>query len=516
MFGKLFSLFGRGRTSDSVETHAATQLKPVPPPKVKDRDARTFPSFFTSAKPAANPMPRNDRRLVNTDTTTLRNGRDTFEVIRNFVAASPELSNAVYTGLRIGIPERYSAVARNMDGSFNVEATNLLQQILTRFDVVGNYEDGFGGTWSLKSVSESLAKEALQYGAMSLEVVLGKDRLPARLQPVSVTQIEFIPDGKMVRPIQRLGGAEVDLDTPTFFYLSLDQDLLEPYSASPLEPALKAVMFSETFINDLTRIMKRVIHPRQKVKIDEERFRKNMSPEAQTDQDKAAAEMNSLISEIESKVNNLAPEDVLVYFDSLGFEVETPASTGLSAEYETLRDIANGRLASGAKTMPSVLGLAAGQTSSNIASTEAAIYVKSIDGAVRQKLNEMYSRALTLCLRLYGQDVYARFEYDTISLRSEQELEAFLQTRQMRILEQLSLGIISDEEASLRLTGKLPPPGYVPKAGTMFKSAGGGQVQEASNSGSTFNQKSTSDAPTRARGQNSEDKGAQVIPLTGS
>jgi hypothetical protein len=516
VFEKLRSMLGR---STSIE--AATQLKPAAPPKVKDRDARTYPSFFTTTKPAADPLPRTDRRLVNSDILALRNGRDTFTVTRNFVAASPELSSAVYTGLRIGIPERYTGIARNMDGSFNPEATNLLQQLLTRFDVVGNYEDGFSGTWSLKSVSESLAREALMYGSMACEVVLGKDRLPARLQPVSVTQIQFIPDGKMLKPIQILGQDEIDLDVPTFFYTSLDQDLLDPYSTSPLEPALKAVVFSETFIADLQRILSRVIHPRQKVVIDEDKFRKNMTPAAQVDEEEARKEMATLLNEIENKVNNLNPEDALVYFDSLGFEVENTAASGLSAEYTVLRDISNARLASGAKTMPSVLGLSAGQASSNIASTEAAIYLKSIDGAVRQKLNEIYSRMLTLCLRLFGLDVYVKFQYEAISLRSEPELEAFLQTRQMRILEQLSLGLVSDEEASLALTGKLPPLGYVPKSGTMFKQGGvggggGADTQEPSNSGSTFNQQSESDAPTRGRGQNTEDKGrgtAQVVTL---
>ena len=37
------------------------------------------------------------------------------------------------------------------------------------------------------------------------------------------------------------------------------------------------------------------------------------------------------------------------------------------------------------------------------------------------------------------------------------------------VLEQLSLGLISDEEACLRLTGKLPPAGYKPLSGTFFK-----------------------------------------------
>lgn len=53
--------------------------------------------------------------------------------------------------------------------------------------------------------------------------------------------------------------------------MSLDQDLLEPYSSSPIESAIKPVIYSEQFSNDITRIVGKVIHPRQKIKIDEER-----------------------------------------------------------------------------------------------------------------------------------------------------------------------------------------------------------------------------------------------------
>jgi hypothetical protein len=494
---------------------AGTQLAPVAPPKVK-KGSMAWPSFFTSTQKSNAVIAKPDRRLANTDVTTLRSGASTTKVIQDFCVASPELSSAIYSALRVGIPEKYSAVARNMDGSFNEDATNLVQQLLSRIDIVGNYvEDGFSGTWSIKSISESLAKELLMYGACSMELVLDKSRLPARMQPISVTSIEFIGDNKQLRPVQKVGGDEFDLDIPTFFWVALDQSLLNPYPSSPMESALQAVIFKESFINDLRRVISRVAHPRQKVVINEERVRKNLSQEAQMDEAKAVAELNAIIASVESKINGLRPEDALVYLDSIGFEVEAAGASGLSAEYATLTDISNSRLASGSKTLPSVLGLSAGSSSSNISSTEAMLYVRSVDGAIRQKLNEIYSRALTLSLRLFGQDVYVVFEYDTISMRPDMEMEAFRQTKQMRNLELLSLGLISDAECALTLTGKLPPPGYKPLSGTMFKTGSiAGASPEApqapSNNGSTLNQNLAPDTPSTARGQN---KRAEVVSL---
>ena len=481
---------------------AAIGLPVIAPPKVKP-GSRGLPSFFTSAKPSDSPLPLQDRRLASVDTTTLRNGQSTRQVIRDFVAASPDLSAAVWSYVRLGLPQKYYAVAKNMDGTFNADATALVQQLLTRFDRLPDYsDDGFTSHQSVRSVSESLAKELVMYGSCSGEVVLGKDRLPRRVLPISVTQIEFIADGKdkNVRPQQKVGSETIDLDYPTFIYCTLDQSLLQPYSDSPIESAIKPVVANEQFANDLSRIMQKTIHPRQKVKLIEEQIRKYLTQEAQMDQAKANEEINSIISGIESKLGSLRPEEALVYLDSMDFVVENASSSGLSSEYEVLQGIMQARLATGSKSNGTVLGFASG--SSNIASSEIMLFVKSASGAVKAPVEEFWSRALTLSTRLFGLDVSVDFKFDAIDLRPENELYAFTQTKQMVILERLSLGLISDEEACLELTGKLPPQGYRPLSGTMFKHGGEADIQDASNSGSTLNQNLNPDTPTIGRGQN--------------
>lgn len=506
MFTKLRSLLGR----PSVE--AATQLPPAPPPKTQ-KGSKAFPSFFKSTKPdAKQDILRNDRRLANSDLLSLRNAADTRTIIHDYAHASPDLSAALWAYLRVGIPTKYTATALSaVDGTIDVVATGLLQQIITRMDVLPDYTQGFSNTQNLKSLSESLAKELMMYGAMSGELVLDKARLPANIQPVSISSVKFRPDGRGLKPIQVVGSEEIDLDLPTFVMVTLDQDLLDAYASSPFESAIKPVLFKEDFAQDIHRIIKKVLHPRQKVIINEDKFRKFLTPEAQVDPDKAAAEMTALVTEIEDKVNGLSPEDALVYFDSLGFEVENPSNAGLSAEYEVLQSIGNSRLSTGAKTMGTILGFQSG--SSNIASAETMLFMKSATGAVKQKLDQFYSQIFTVALRLFGLDVVAKFEYADIDLRPEADLAAFRQTQQMMILEQLSLGLITDEEACLKLTGKLPPPGYKPLSGTMFKqtsTGGGAGTQEPSNGGSTMNQNLNGDTPSIGRGQN---KKAEVVSL---
>jgi hypothetical protein len=505
MFARLRKLLGSG-----TQIEAASALPPPIEPKAP-RKSVGWPSLFKTTTPdASQPIRREDRRLTNLDLMTLRNGRDTFSIIRDFAHSSPNLSSAVWSYLRLGIPDRFTVVAKNLDGTFNAEATSLAQQIMVRFDLLPDYSQGYSVNTSLRSTSEQLAKELVLYGSCSSELVLGKDLLPRRIQPISTTQIEWYPDkDKTLRPRQVVGNEKVDLDIPTFFYESLDQDLLDTYSSSPLETAIKPTLFLEDFMQDVHHIIKKVIHPRQKVKVDEERFRRYLSPEAQVDPVKAREELNALIAQIQSQVNNLRPEDALVYLDSIGFEVETPSNAGLAQEYDTISGIANSRLASGSKVMGTVLGFQSG--SSNIASVETMLFVKAANGAVKAKLDEMYSRIFTLAVRLFGVDAYVEFRYDAIDLRPEGELEAFKQTKQMRVLEQLSLGMITDEEASIAITGHLPPPGAPKLSGTMFKSVGGGAaIQTPTNSGSTLNQNLNPETPTTGRGQN---RRADVLPL---
>jgi hypothetical protein len=495
------------RVKEFFGISAATQLPVIAPPKVRP-GSFGLPSYFTTAKPTDSVLPQNDRRLASTDTTTLRAGSDTRKIIRDFVASSPELSAAVWAYIRLGLPQTYTAVAKNPDNTFNREATALVQQLITRFDLLPDYTvDGFTGPQSLRSTSESLAKEIIMYGALAGEVVLDKARLPKRIQPLSVTQIKFVANAdKTLTPWQYVGSEKINLDVPTFIYCSLDQSLLDPYANSPIESAIKPVIYSESFANDITRIVSKVIHPRQKVTINEELVRKFLSPEAQMDATVARAELNTIISDIESKVNGLKPEDALVYLDSLGFEIENPSNAGLSSEYTVLQQMAQARLSTGSKTNGTVLGFASG--SSNIASSEIMLFMRSCSGAIKAPVEEFWSRALTLSARLFAFDVVVEFRYDPIDLRPDNELLAFKQTKQMMVLEQLSLGLITDDEACLQLTGQLAPLGMTPLSGTQFKqgpgTATGGAAGGAgpTNDGSTLNQNLAPKTPDTARGQN--------------
>jgi hypothetical protein len=360
----------------------------------------------------------------------------------------------------------------------------------------------------MRSNSEMLGKELLYYGAAGAELVLDKTRLPRTIAPVSTSEVEFYPDksGKFLAPKQRKSGVVVDLDIPTFFYTSLDQDLLDVYAASPLEPAVQPVIASTEFMNDLRRIIKRVVHPRLVVAIKEEQFRKYCPADVLQDAEKLTAYMAAVISDLESRINGLEPEEALILFDQVGVSLLNNGNITLNKEWEVLTDILDSKLSTGAKALPAVLGH--GSVSQNVASTETMLFMKNAAGAVQYKLNELYSRMLTLAVRLFGLDVSVDFKYASIDLRPEAELEAFRQMRQERIFAQLSVGFISNDQASLAINGCLAPEGMEDLSGTFFHTPNAqdpnanpySNTSTGAAGGGALNQNLKSDAPQRAKG----------------
>lgn len=498
---------------------AATVLPTQPPPKVKPGQ-RALPAYLKTAKP--NPdsaLTRDDRRLINTDLTTLRNTGDTPSTVRQFVKASPDLSAAVTSYKRTAVTNGYVAVAKNLDRTFNPEATSAVHQLVTQMNILNDYTIGYDDSMSLRSLCESWVGELMTYGACAGELVLSKARLPDKIQPISTSQIEMYPskDGKKLVPKQKISGDLIELDIPTFFMVTLDQDLRSPYPDSPLESALQPTLFSVEFMNDIRKIVKRAIHPRMVVTIDEEKFRKSIPQDIASDPEQIAVYMNQTIAELQDMVNNVGPEEALIVFSSIGIEFVDHGNTNLSNEYEVLQGLADSKMATGAKVLPTVLGHSSG--TSNTASAEVLMYMKYVEGGAWAKVNEILSKIFTLAVRLLGHDVYVEFSLKDIELRPDSELESFRVMRQSRILDQLSLGLISDEEACVLLTGSLPPAGYQKLSGTMFRSGAGATVEPAgsgyngaSNDGSTMNKNLKPDTPTAPKGPQ---KKAEVVSLMG-
>jgi hypothetical protein len=447
-----------------------SKLPPPTDPKVKPKQ-QAYPDYITSTRPTEGVLQKVDPLLANVDiTATYRLGRSTNEVLRNLARANPDLSAAISAYLRVGIPEKYMVFARDPDGTVNDDGTRLAWEILQRFDKLPAYDSGFSQVDSIRSVSEALAKEGLLYGGMSLELVLDKGRLPYKFQPVSVTRIKFYEDNsggtKGLKPVQDVGGVEIDLDIPTFFMVWLDPSLLDPYPQSPFDAAIQPVLMSSQFLADLRRVMQRHVHPRYDVSIDEEKLRAMVPQEILQDPEKLTTYYNERITEVETAINELGVEEALVHFDFIIVQfIKNDDGVGMAERTTALKELIDANLAKGAKTMPAILGNGSG--SQNVASTESVLFMLSANSLVRVKLQELYSKALTLACRLFGLDVTVQFEFDDIELRPITELEAFKTMRMERLCKLWGLGVISDMEFCMRVNYCPTPASFESQSGTL-------------------------------------------------
>lgn len=476
----------------------------LPPVKVGKAPTtpQAAPGYRRNVEASKSRLPETDRQLVSTDRLlTARNLSTTKKVVRNLAHSSPELSSAISSMLRVGIPERYTVIARDAEGLLDEDATRLANGLLRRLTYLGNVDGSYGAQQTLQSLSEQLGLELLIEGAMALEVALDKARVPASMNPVAVSTLKAYEEENYTRWVQVVGGVETSLDIPTFIYTAVDQDLLEPYSASFMEAAIQPVLADLDFNNDTRRALKRAVLPRLTATIDSEKVKKMTPPEILADAVKFTAYKQAIVDEVSTVINGLSPEDALVSFDSLSYGF-IDGGKDPSVIIQRIQETLNAKLASGAKTLPVVLGHA---TTSNASSTEAMLFLKNAN-IIRVKLNEVYSRALTIAVRLMGIDGYVEFNYEHLDLRPAKELEAYRAMEQSRITELLSLGMLTDAEACIALTGNLPPAGYKPLSGTMFKVG----VNTITNPGSNTSAISQTTTPKTPKAPKSADRGDGV------
>ena len=442
----------------------AALLPDIKEPSKLPTKAKVLPKFLGKAKGAT--IPNNATNTTSLDRANFaRSAADINGVIANLVRTSPDLSQAVATKISSGISRTYKVIAYDETGRVDEKGTELAQAFCFRLDNSSYDYTRFTRSTDLRSMSSSLLLDLLRYGGMCGELVLGQGRLPAYIRPFSTNLIKWGDGGDISYPIYKSADGDVPLNFSTIFYSSTAQDLESAYAESPLQTAIQPALWDTEFQDHLRRAAHKNLMQRLRITIDSEKWKATLPFEVQSDTEKLKEYTEATIDSLETQLAGLSPEDALVIFDNLTAETMQDSNRSEDRSIDILENLINGQLASGAKILPSIIGR--GQSSS-AASTEAMLFVKAVS-AIQNELNIFYSRVLTLAVRLLGAEVTVKFTYGDVNLRPEIELESFKAVRQARILEQLSLGLISDSEASIELTGTLPPDGYTELAGTMFK-----------------------------------------------
>jgi hypothetical protein len=448
-------------------------------------------------------IPKDNRTEVNEAYSYVRNRNTLIEAVRAAFAREGTFSSAVYNLVEIAKSGGYRVKAFDTaTQQFSLQGSMMALNVISRLDTVYDYTKGFADKLGIDMLLEQMLLEVVLTGALATELVLTKERLPDRMNVIAYETLEWVSRGtKGGRYPQQIGqGDPIKLDYASFAVAESHRQAIRAYTDSMMAAAMNSIHQFAEFLQDLRRAVRRQGHTRLTASINAELTQAQLSEEIKSDPEKLQLYMDAQLDSVKDLINNLNPEDALIAWDLVKFEILK--TEGEKADYVTMLNALSGQLATALKTSPSILGLRI-NGSQSLSNTESLIFLK-VAQSVRYPVQEVLSRLLTLAVRLYGVDVYVEFQFGEINLRPEDELEAFKNLRQTRILTQVSEGFLSEDEACWDLTFSPRPPGAPDIFGTFFMRGNGGggvDASKASPNDDPMGRSLQSDQPTSPGGK---------------
>lgn len=405
-----------------------------------------------------NTLKKFDQNAIN----NISSRTDVNEIIRLLCRENGMFSSAANSMAAISVGEGFRLAGYDATGAMSSEVMAIAYSLMDGFSTLHDYSKGYNDKPGMQSLLSSLQTDVVTTGGCGLELVLDKEFGPERLVPIGYSTVTWEADGQGGRyPTQ--DGGDIQLNIPTVFVSEHNRNPDEAYSTSLLRPGLSQVINFEGFIEDMHRALNRTGHSRLIATIVAEKIKQAADENISNDPKKMGELYNLVLAEVTEALAGLEPEDAVVTYDSVTYKVEDTG--GNKADYAPMIAVLGNMLGASLKTPASVSGLRAsgGQGLSN---AETLIYLQVVHGT-RPPVEEAMSRALTLACRLQGVDGYVAFEFNPINLRPAIELEAYFGTRQKRVLELLSWGVINEAHACWEL-GIRPQGLSAVLAGTRF------------------------------------------------
>lgn len=415
---------------------------------------------------------------------------DVNEIIRVLIREDGLFGSAANSMSSLSTGAGFRLAGYDASGTMSTEVMAMGYSILDTFSQLHDYSQGYNDKPGIQSLLATLQMDVVGTGGCGLELVLDKSFMSERLVPIGYSTIEWEADGKGGRyPTQ--DGGDIVLNLPTIFMAEHNRNADEAYSVSLLRPGLTHTINFNGFLEDTHRALNRTGHSRLIATIIADKIKAAADDQTKADPVRMGALYDQVRQEVEEALAGLEPEDAVVTYDSVTYDVKDTG--GNKADYSSMLTTLGNLLGAALKTPASVSGLRAGGSQA-LSNAETLIYLQVVQGT-RAPVEEVMSRALTLACRLAGVDGYVAFEFLPINLRPDAELEAYYGTRQKRVLELLSWGVINEAHACWEL-GIRPQGLSAVLAGTQFYA------------------KNASAAPDPAQGDRTTSAGAALQPDT--
>lgn len=408
-----------------------------------------------------------------TDLPNTRVASDSRALLNELVNHDPDISAAVHAYLTISGSAPLVIRAYDLKGVLDPKGIDLANRVLEALTVTSDYSVGYSAKPTLSQIINDLKYTALLRGMIATELVFNKQYIPIELRLVDPASLEWREKKPGVfSPIQKAQNDEIDLNIPTFFTSRFHQNPTSPYSYSPFVSAINTIVARQDVINELYRIMQVVGYPRMDISVLETVMFENAPADVRGDLDKQREYVRAEINSISSQIQGLTPRDAFIHSNAVEAQVINDKNPGAGLQIERVIQVLDNQNQAALKVMPAVVGRS---SNVNTASTEARLFAMSAD-ALNMVVASLLSQTLTLATRLAGFAGRVEVNFRSVELRPILELEPQLSMRGSRLRQELSLGLISDDEYHLEMFGRPKPPSAPTLSGTNFLSKDQNQI----------------------------------------
>lgn len=448
----------------------ASLLKFVPMKKAATGGVSRTATFNPTNSEQTLTLPTYREHVV--DIFATRASDDSRSLLQGLFIQDPDVSAAVSAYLTIANTEPVFLVkdANGVIDRVGQQDLNILIRALTsRYD----YSTGFQMVQSLRSISENMRYLILLRGGVGAELIFNKQKLPYGVRLVDMSSVEwFEKQPGQYKPQQTTpSGDKISLDIPSFFVAFFHRDPTKIYTHSPFVSAINTISARQQVINDLYRIMRFTGYPRIEVTVLEEILRKSAPANVKTEAALMEQWVAAQVSGIASTLSEMRADQAFVHTDSVEAKILNDKNPAGGLNIDSIVGTLNAQNQAGLRSMSTILGR--GESGVNTASVEARVFAMNAE-ELNEPVAEIWTQMLTMAIRAMGhQDSYVECTFLPAEMRSALELEPQLIMKATRLRQDLSEGIITDDEYHLQMYGRIRPDSSPELSGTKFLSSGG-------------------------------------------
>lgn len=406
-----------------------------------------------------------------TDIFSSRASDDSNALLQALFNHDPDISAAVNAYLTVANTPPI-VIVRDQNGEIDREAIKTVHQLIDAMTDRWDYSQKFQLKPGMSAISEMMRYAVLLRGALGAELVVDKMMLPSEIRLVDMKSIVWTEKTPgQYKPQQVVSGQNenTNLDIPSFFVSFFRRDPGRIYTYSPFVSAINTVAARQQVINDLYRIMQITGFPRVELKVVEEVLLKSAPANVRKDANELSQWISTQMQSIANTFGSLRADQVYAHTDAVEPKIMNDRKAGVELNIREVIDVLNSQNQAALKVMATIIGR--GEKGANTASVEARIFAMNAD-ELNEPVAEMWSNLLTFALRLTGNPGKVVVNFAKAELRPETELEPQLTLKQSRLLEQLSLGLITDDEYHLWMNRRVRPDSAPELSGTGFQNVG--------------------------------------------